>query len=570
MERRVGGPPGFRTPAAADALHTAVIAVGAATAASGLGLIAAPRRGVVHLGRRTVRSITVPVPDHRHVHGRVRRVVGNGARLGVETFGWRQRRAALGAGGQDRCRDPRSRAAFARSDRQTGDSLSPRSTPRPWFLLRQSCSRDGFDLCVQPNHGVPSCWRAAESASAWQAGVVQALDEAGLYVRPRRRHLGWDLHPRHVDVGSSTERARPALEDAARAAFHLTPPASQLRPSPHEWSAFGGADGVRTACFPPRRRRRHDPRPQRHDRNVQRRRLRQQDLRCNSPRRDRSRPDDRRRVTADLPSSRLERRRPGPMPCGSRTPIARGRTPRLQELWLVWCIGNTPVWGNGPLDQYVHMIELSANSALFAEVDQIADINARRANGEQVMGSTEQIVLHVVKPDLPLPLDPDFVAGRISAEALVAMGYRDAWRYLEHSISSRRSARRHHHPDARAPAGMSDQPAAAGIDCRRRRQAQLFRRVHDHRGVRPPSICRRSREGRRSRRRHRQPGMGIPAVRRRLGNRDRGRCRSDRRARSHLPRRRPRPADRDVDDAAQGLPGRGGARGARGPSPSSA
>ena len=46
------------------------------------------------------------------------------------------------------------------------------------------------------------------------------------------------------------------------------------------------------------------------------------------------------------------------------------------------------------------------------------------------MGSTEPIVLHVVKPDLPLPLDPDFVSGRISAEALVAMGYRDAWRYL--------------------------------------------------------------------------------------------------------------------------------------------
>ncbi len=46
------------------------------------------------------------------------------------------------------------------------------------------------------------------------------------------------------------------------------------------------------------------------------------------------------------------------------------------------------------------------------------------------MGSTEPIVLHVVKPALPLPLDPDFVAGRISAEALVAMGYRDAWRYL--------------------------------------------------------------------------------------------------------------------------------------------
>ena len=77
-----------------------------------------------------------------------------------------------------------------------------------------------------------------------------------------------------------------------------------------------------------------------------------------------------------------------------------------------------------------HMIELSANGALFAELAAIADINDRRANGEEVLGSSEPIVLHVVKPDLPLPLDPDFVAGRISAEALVAMGYRDAWRYL--------------------------------------------------------------------------------------------------------------------------------------------
>ncbi len=106
--------------------------------------------------------------------------------------------------------------------------------------------------------------------------------------------------------------------------------------------------------------------------------------------------------------------------------VRRGCT----ELWLIWCIGNTPLWGKGPLEQYVHMIELSANSALFAELAEIADINARRANGEQVLGSSAPIVLHVVKPDLPLPLDPDFVSGRISAEALVAMGYRDAWRYL--------------------------------------------------------------------------------------------------------------------------------------------
>jgi hypothetical protein len=98
--------------------------------------------------------------------------------------------------------------------------------------------------------------------------------------------------------------------------------------------------------------------------------------------------------------------------------VRRGCT----ELWLVWCIGNTPVWGNGPLEQYVHMIELSANGALFAELAAIADINDRRANGEEVLGSSEPIVLHVVKPDLPLPLDPDFVAGRISLRARGSFG----------------------------------------------------------------------------------------------------------------------------------------------------
>jgi hypothetical protein len=39
-------------------------------------------------------------------------------------------------------------------------------------------------------------------------------------------------------------------------------------------------------------------------------------------------------------------------------------------------------------------------------------------------------VLHVVRPEYPIPLDPDFYRGRISARQLVAMGYRDARRAL--------------------------------------------------------------------------------------------------------------------------------------------
>jgi NTE family protein len=100
------------------------------------------------------------------------------------------------------------------------------------------------------------------------------------------------------------------------------------------------------------------------------------------------------------------------------------------ELWMAWCIGNTPRWGNGLLEQYVHMIELSATGGLTSELEWIADLNARRALGEPLLDSTDRVVLHVIKPRLPLPLDPEFVSGRIDAETLIAMGYRDAWAYL--------------------------------------------------------------------------------------------------------------------------------------------
>jgi predicted acylesterase/phospholipase RssA len=106
--------------------------------------------------------------------------------------------------------------------------------------------------------------------------------------------------------------------------------------------------------------------------------------------------------------------------------VARGS----EELWLVWCIGNTPSYGRGLLNQYVHMIELSANGGLFAEFDRIKDTNARITRGEQVDGRTRPVVLHVIKPQYPLPLDPDYYFGRIDGATLIALGYRDAHRYL--------------------------------------------------------------------------------------------------------------------------------------------
>jgi hypothetical protein len=88
------------------------------------------------------------------------------------------------------------------------------------------------------------------------------------------------------------------------------------------------------------------------------------------------------------------------------------------EVWLAWCIGNTGYWGDGPLEQYVHMIEMSAMGAL------LADFEAARAAGRD-------FVLHVVRPENPLPLDPEFYLNRIDADTLIGMGYRDARRYLK-------------------------------------------------------------------------------------------------------------------------------------------
>jgi predicted patatin/cPLA2 family phospholipase len=101
-----------------------------------------------------------------------------------------------------------------------------------------------------------------------------------------------------------------------------------------------------------------------------------------------------------------------------------------KELWLVWCIGNTPVYRKGAFNQYVHMIEMSAIGALNWELSLIADINNRIARGETVYGHSQPIAVHIVQPEQPLPLDPDFYFGRIDAATLIDMGYRDARRAL--------------------------------------------------------------------------------------------------------------------------------------------
>lgn len=100
------------------------------------------------------------------------------------------------------------------------------------------------------------------------------------------------------------------------------------------------------------------------------------------------------------------------------------------ELWVVWCIGNTPQWQNGTLNQYVHMIEMAAVGALNAELAEIARLNGRIAAGEAPHGHTTPVRVHLIRPDLPIPLDPAYVSGRVSGDALVDQGYRDASAYL--------------------------------------------------------------------------------------------------------------------------------------------
>ena len=101
------------------------------------------------------------------------------------------------------------------------------------------------------------------------------------------------------------------------------------------------------------------------------------------------------------------------------------------ELWVIWCIGNTDKFKKGLLEQYVHMIEMSALGALHKEFSEIADLNQRIKNGENPFGHKKPIRVHFIKPEIPLPLDPDFFFGRIDAATLIAYGHRDASVYFD-------------------------------------------------------------------------------------------------------------------------------------------
>ncbi len=96
--------------------------------------------------------------------------------------------------------------------------------------------------------------------------------------------------------------------------------------------------------------------------------------------------------------------------------VARGS----DEIWLVWCIGNTPAYHNGLFRQYVHMIEMAANGSLLRDLEYVGDRWPERP-----------VRLHVIKPEHPIPLDPAYYFGQIDAATLIGLGYQDACRYLD-------------------------------------------------------------------------------------------------------------------------------------------
>lgn len=101
-----------------------------------------------------------------------------------------------------------------------------------------------------------------------------------------------------------------------------------------------------------------------------------------------------------------------------------------EEIWLIWAIGNIHEYKNGSFNQYVHMIEMSANGALFAEFEYIKELNGRIIKGDSPYGQEEPVKIHLIKPEYPLPLDTDLYFNKVNTTTLIDMGYADAKEYL--------------------------------------------------------------------------------------------------------------------------------------------
>jgi hypothetical protein len=97
---------------------------------------------------------------------------------------------------------------------------------------------------------------------------------------------------------------------------------------------------------------------------------------------------------------------------------------KAKEIWLVWAIGNSHEFLNGSFNQYVHMIEISADGGLLLELEQLERLNSG-------IPENEKTILHVIKPEFPLPLDPDLMLNKINVDELINRGYADAKNYLQ-------------------------------------------------------------------------------------------------------------------------------------------
>lgn len=104
-----------------------------------------------------------------------------------------------------------------------------------------------------------------------------------------------------------------------------------------------------------------------------------------------------------------------------------------EELWLVWAIGNAPAYYAGAFNQYVHMIEMSANGALLEEFCQIHLINQMIGAGQGNAPQKNPVSLFVIKSPDPLPLDPDLFFNKINTRELINMGYAHTKSYFANS-----------------------------------------------------------------------------------------------------------------------------------------
>ena len=103
----------------------------------------------------------------------------------------------------------------------------------------------------------------------------------------------------------------------------------------------------------------------------------------------------------------------------------------VEEIWLVWCIGNHETYSDGAFNQYIHMMELSTNGALNEELDWLTELNRQIESGSSPYGQQKPVKLHVIKPEITLPSEVDVYLGKVTNNTLIDMGYSDAMQYLE-------------------------------------------------------------------------------------------------------------------------------------------